>query len=59
MAKAEMTKTFWAAFTKKGVIQTHGTPGVDIHPAVYVKKQDAKWHGETNDIRKVKITEIK
>ena len=50
-------KTYWAAFDKEGEIKTHHSIGWSV-AAVYVRKRDAEWHGDTKDVRKVKIVEV-
>jgi hypothetical protein len=60
--KPKKEKTYWGAF-KNGRLQNHGTKGFDEHPAIYNKKQDAKWHGgwsgSMKDVRRIRITEVK
>ena len=50
-------KIYWAAFTKKGVIQIHDD-GSFAHPALFLRRKSAEWHGETKDVRQVRIVEV-
>ena len=57
MTMTKKPKTYWAAFDKEGEIKTHHSIGWSV-AAVYVRKRDAEWHGDTKDVRKVKIVEV-
>lgn len=57
MTTKEHDKIYWAPLTKKGVIQIH-EKGSYAHPALYLRKKDAEWHGGTKAVRKVRIVEV-
>jgi hypothetical protein len=55
--QTETTRTYWACYEKNKI--QHHERGTLRHPALYMSKSAALWHGETKDVRKVKIVEVK